>query len=260
MMQHFFKRLTPAAALAVGLGLSGCNMNITVGGDGVPLSELDMTGAAPNAIALAAPDKVIITEGDSLDITVEGDADAAEALRFDLDGSDLAIYREDGWDNNGSNTIRITMLAPREIDVAGSGNIETAVIDDDAEINIAGSGEVTVERVAATRLEVNIGGSGEATAAGAAESLEVNIGGSGDVNFGELTADDVEISIGGSGDVTLASDGTVEASIAGSGDVNVTGNAKCTVSAMGSGTLNCSPRAEPPEATEETPQDEAGES
>ncbi|MEL6876740.1 MAG: head GIN domain-containing protein [Pseudomonadota bacterium] len=263
MNKVFAKCIAPVATLAMGVGLSGCDMNISVGGgDGVPLAELDMTGAAPDSLTVAVPDKVILTEGETLDIVVEGDGDAAESLRFDLDGNDLGIYRDDGWNSNGSATIRVTMSAPREINIGGSGDVEAPVMADSASINIGGSGNVAVAEFAASTLEVNIGGSGTIDGAGSAERLEVVIGGNGNVNLADLTTDRAEVTIGGSGDVAFASDGDVEATIGGSGTVNVTGDAKCELNSFGSGTLNCAPRsAEAADAsTEETPQDEADES
>ncbi|MEE4153288.1 MAG: head GIN domain-containing protein [Erythrobacter sp.] len=213
---------------------------------GVPLAELDMSGSAPTSIALAGPDTVILTEGETLDITVEGDQAAIEKVRFKLEDDELKIGRENGKaDSDAKATIRVTMPPPGEIAVAGSGSITAPAMARQAELDIAGSGSIEVASLDAERLEVNIGGSGTATAAGKASRLEVSVAGSGDVRLAGLSAERVEVSIAGSGDVELASDGTVEASIAGSGDVTVTGNAKCTLSSVGSGKLHCNPATAP---------------
>jgi len=257
LAQHFKRLATRAATLAAAGLLSGCAyMDIESSGlsDGVRLAELDMSGSAPTAISLIGPDEVILSEGERLDIRVEGDREAADKVRFELDGDDLAIGREDGSSNGRSRaTIRVTMPPPREIAVAGSGSITAPVLAKSAELDIAGSGSIKVAAIDADRLEVNIGGSGTATGAGRAAVLEVSVAGSGDVELAELTADKVEVSIAGSGDVELASDGSVEASIAGSGDVIVSGSATCSVSSVGSGTLTCKPArsAAAPEPTED---------
>lgn len=250
------KSLAPAIALSMGVALSGCELNINAEGDGVPLAELQMEGAAPDTLSVAAPDQVIVTEGETLDITVEGSEEAAADLRFDLDGGDLAIYRANDWNGSASNTIRVTMPAPRDINVGGSGNVETEAMGPEASINIGGSGNVIVAAFEATRLDVNIGGSGEVSGGGTVDRLEVTIGGSGDVKFGDVQVGDAEVTIGGSGDVAFASDGNVEATIAGSGEINVVGDATCELNSFGSGELNCTPRSEPAE----TPPAEAEES
>ena len=236
------KLVGAASALAATISLSGC-INIDTGFSGVPLEEIDTSASAPVEFTLAGPDDVFLTVGETLDIQVEGDPDVVEDLRFKLDSDELSVGRESGWDSaKGKATIRITMPPPRELTLAGSGDIEAATLASDAEITVAGSGEITVESIASEDLEAIIAGSGSLTGSGTAKTLEISIAGSGDVNFADLNAETVEISIAGSGDVELASDGTVETSIAGSGNVAVTGNATCQTSSVGSGNVTCRPR------------------
>ena len=77
MINKLLKGFAPAALAALSLGLAGCDINISAGdSDGVPLSELDMSGDPPTELVLAGPDKIIITDGDALAIDVEGDDEA----------------------------------------------------------------------------------------------------------------------------------------------------------------------------------------
>ena len=253
MINRLFKRMAPLAVLALGTALTACDgANIEINGKkGVPLAELDMSGPAPTELVLSSGDEVILTEGQTFDLKVEGDG--TDTLRFVRDEKLIGITREDGWKGNSKATIRITMPPPEELVIAGSGSVKAQSLASTASINIGGSGSVDFASIAGESLEVNIGGSGAIKGAGTAKRLEVNIGGSGDVDLAALKADTAEVSIGGSGDVAFASDGTVEANIAGAGDVKVTGSAKCTVSAFGSGTLTCTPTppAAPPAVTAE---------
>lgn len=246
MFARHSKRITSSiAALAAATSLSACAyMDIGNGGmtDGEPLSSLDMGGPAPDSIALVGPDDVVITEGDALDIAIDGDSEATESMRFKIDDGELKIGREESWSDEGSKAVvLVTMPAPREISLAGSGNISSPTTAKNAEINIAGSGSVEIATVEANLLEVDIAGSGDVEAAGKADRLEVDMAGSGNVRMRELMADRVEVAMAGSGDVEVSSDGTVEASIAGSGDVVVRGNAECSLSSLGSGSLICEP-------------------
>lgn len=244
MRERNLKRMLPLATLAIGAALSGCgDTDVSINGkEGVPLAELDMSGPAPDEIVVTSGDKVIISQGETLAVTVEGDDEAVSRLRFVRDGDMLGVTRENGsWGDSESAVIRVTMALPRELVIGGSGEIETPAIAEDAEATIGGSGTIRLGSVAAERLEVSIGGAGDISGSGTAKSLEITIGGSGNADFAELTADDVEISIGGSGDVKLRSDGQVEANIGGSGNVSVVGKAKCTLNSFGSGSLNCSP-------------------
>jgi hypothetical protein len=244
MLDKFLKGLAPVVAIALGSMSAGCDgVNINIGDtNGVPLAELDMSGDAPNSVAMAGPDSVVITEGDTLNIDVEGSDEAAGALRFSLDGSTLGISREGNFMSTSDKaTIRVTMPAPAELVLAGSGTIAAEAMADKAEATIAGSGRIDVAALDSDSLELNVMGSGVMGAAGSAEKLDLNIAGSGRAELDELQVGSAEISIAGSGTGAFASDGEVDASIMGSGDVTVYGRASCTVSAMGSGKVHCKP-------------------
>lgn len=241
-IHSMFRRLAPVAALAGAALVAACGgLDIEIGdGDGVPLAELDMQGAAPTEIVMAGPDKVVVSEGSELDITVSGDDRAIELLRFSLDDDSLTISRKNGnWRDTGTATVEVTMPSLTEIVLAGSGDIEAAALKGQAEVTIAGSGTTTVARVDAESLEMTIAGSGDFQAAGRTDSLELTIAGSGTADMAQLQVDTADISVAGSGDAEFSSDGTVDASIMGSGTITVNGRADCTVSAMGSGSLKC---------------------
>lgn len=241
MTQTTTTRFAALAALALSTTLAGCDAtNVEINGQkGVPLSEIEIAGAPPTEVVLSSGDTVIITNGDTFDIKVEGTG--TESLRFVRDSEVIGITRTADWSGDSNATIRITMPPPKEMVIAGSGTIQAQSVASTAEISIGGSGTIEFGTVAAEQLGINIGGSGTIKGAGTVKRLEVNIGGAGDVAMPALKADSAEISIGGSGDVVFASDGQVTANIAGAGDVKVAGSAKCTVNAFGSGTLTCTP-------------------
>jgi len=234
--------LEGVAALALMTAVSACGngMNIHIGDDdGVPLSDLDMSGEAPTKLMLASKDKVVITEGSKLAIEVDGDPAAADVLRFNLEDGTLGISRERDSNVDGIAVVSVTMPAAREFTLAGSGRIDAPSLVDKAQINILGSGGVGIAKVAASKLSVNMMGSGTLTAAGAAERLDFNIAGSGKLAARPLKVERAEINIAGSGSGEFSSDGTVKANVAGSGEVTVYGRADCKISALGSGKLHC---------------------
>lgn len=243
---RFFKTMGPLIGI-VALGvLAGCNDRRGSFGadtDGAPLAELDLGGTPPEAVALAGPDNVAITEGAQFTVTVDGDAEAAERLRFTLEDGTLGIGRDsDGWrDWAGGSvaTVRITMPAPRKLVVAGSGQMTSERLAGNAEVSIAGSGALDTPRVDAESLAVSIAGSGSYAAGGRTAKLTLSIAGSGSAEMGALRAERAQVNIAGSGDTVFASDGEVDASIMGSGNVTVRGSARCTVNSMGSGKVTC---------------------
>lgn len=240
MLHKILKTAAPVLALALVAGLAGCNGKISVNGnEGVPLSELDLTGNAPTELVLAGPDTVIVTKGDKLSIDVEGDAEVSGAMRFTLDDEALGIMRENGWKGPGKAIVRVTLPQLSKLTLAGSGTVEADRVTGATELVIAGSGTARVTAVDADKLEVTIAGSGTLDATGRARSLDLTVAGSGTARMAGLKVDKAEVTIAGSGDASFASDGTVDATVMGSGNVTVTGRAKCTIQSMGSGKLHC---------------------
>lgn len=244
MLKNVARALAGVAALGIAASLSGCDgVNFYVGTDGgVPLSQLDLSGKAPDKVALLGPDTVTIAQGKKLAIEVSGDQAAKDKLRFDIDDGTLSISREKGSfsKDEGVATVNVTMPAPSKLVMAGSGEMTAAALKGEkASIVIAGSGKVSVATVKADRLKVDIAGSGSVSGAGSAKTLKMTIAGSGNADLAGLNAESADINVAGSGDAHFASDGDVTAKIMGSGEVRVTGRASCTVKSMGSGKLVC---------------------
>lgn len=255
--------LLAATALPLALGLAACSgMDGTINGQaGVPLSQVDQGGSAPPELIVAGPDKVIVTQGDTLSIDVEGNDDAVEAVRFVLDENFLGVTREqNSWDYTSAATIRVTMPPLREVSVSGSGGAEVDALARNAEVSLSGSGSFSsgavdvqtldigvsgsgsakFDQITAETIEIGLSGSGGVSGAGSAGRLEASLSGSSSINFAQLKAEDARISVSGSGSVRLQSDGTVVADLSGSGSVRVEGSAQCTENASGSGSLVCS--------------------
>lgn len=106
-----------------------------------------------------------------------------------------------------------------------------------ADINIHGSGDLETGAVAGA-LNINIHGSGDFIAASAA-TMDADIHGSGDIKIGNV-AGETSTDIHGSGDITIADvGGAFSASIHGSGDIDAGRiNGGADLSIQGSGDIN----------------------
>lgn len=257
---RFVQAFAPVVAIALAAAVSGCDSaNVRINGEeGKQLSELDMTGAPPKQLVLLGPDEVRVTTGEALAITMEGDAEAQKEVRFTLKDGSLGILRTDkvfsGRDKVA--VINVTMPAPEEVVMAGSGKITLAALAPKAKASVAGSGTVDATAIASESLDINIAGSGLFRGAGNAGTLKLNVVGSGSAALDALKVETATVMVAGSGNTAFTSDGTVDANIVGSGEVRVKGRAVCTVSSMGSGRLVCEAgvkekdKAEKPEAPE----------
>jgi len=254
-----FSTLGPVIAMAVASKISGCEdcegANFTFNGkQGEPLADLDLSGAAPEAINLVGPDVVRIGRGKDFSIALEGDDEAKERMRFLLDDGMLYVMRDrENWGDKDDKlaTVSVTMPPPEKLVIAGSGEIHSDALADRAEIVVAGSGRIYTREIAVDSLDVNLAGSGHYRAGGTAERLDLNVAGSGNAKMGGLQVARAKIKIAGSGNAKFASNGHVDARIMGSGNVTVRGSAKCSLKSFGSGTLNCEPADDGPEKTED---------
>lgn len=200
---------------------------------GVPLEELDLTRPPPREVSLLGPARLELSEGEVFRIDVRGEP-GAEPVLFGLDAERLAVS---GGDRE--TIVRVTLAAPAKIAVAGSGRMTVPRLAKDGEISIAGSGRAEVAAVDGGRLKVSIAGSGLLAIDGRADALELSIAGSGSCDGEGLVVEKAVVHIAGSGDAIFTCHGEVAAHLMGSGNVIVRGSARCSVRAMGSGTLTC---------------------
>lgn len=261
----FLGTMAPLAGLALAAALTGCDTKIDIDGadvrfngkEGKKLAELDLSGPAPTELALLGPDEVQVTLGDKLAIAVEGDAAVTDSLRFALDGTTLGVMRDrdsaKGNVRDGHAIVRVTMPAPREVSMLGSGKIVTPSLGSNAKVVVAGSGEIETGSISSESLEVTIPGSGHFRANGSARRLELTILGSGSAAMDALKVETAKVTIAGSGSAGFASDGEVDATILGSGEVRVKGRARCKISAVGSGRLICENGAETSASPDDAP-------
>ncbi|MFN5821301.1 MAG: GIN domain-containing protein, partial [Novosphingobium sp.] len=162
---RLFRALGPIIAVAMAAGVTACDGNVSINGEkGKPLAEIDLTGTPPEELVLLGPDEVRVTQGDKLAITVEGDQAVTDKLRFTLKDGTLGVLREGkSYDSNheeGKAVVNVTMPAPKNLTMAGSGKIHAAALAKDAKITIAGSGDIETPNVAGDKLDLTIAGSG----------------------------------------------------------------------------------------------------
>ncbi len=243
------KIIGAGAAIAAGLAAkaaaeSSGTFNIQINGmKAVKLDDLALDGAKINALVVAGPDRVIVSQGDTPDITIDGDEAARGALRFALKDGTLAVLSPKGFIGQaGTTTIRITIPRLKSIIAAGSGSVEidqlTGSKKGKARVVIAGSGDLSISNAALEKLTLTIAGSGAASiAGGSANHMKLTIAGSGALAAEAFSVATLEAHIAGSGSAELASDGAVSGSIVGSGSLTIHGDAICDIKQRGSGQL-----------------------
>lgn len=238
-------RVIPGSLALLTLIPGGCDTpKMAIDGHvGVPFAQIDLTNQKVRAVTLLGSDTVHIVHGDRLAIKVEGDAAAKAALRFVLSDGKLGIGRDPtAGPGTGAATVTVTTPAIDQLNMAGSGTMSSDRLTGTAVgVTIGGSGHVVTARIETARLDLSVMGSGSFTGSGHAGKLDLSLAGSGEVDLAQLKADEAAIDVAGSGTADLASDGPVTGTVAGSGTITVHGKAHCDVSIAGSGKVTCTP-------------------
>lgn len=115
----------------------------------------------------------------------------------------------------------------RNINLMGSGNIETKTVLSATELScsISGSGNIFAS-VRARNFKGIVYASGNLTVSGSADSADITIKGSGNAELKNLRTRNASAKIAGSGDISLYASDSVKVAITGSGDAEVYGKPK----------------------------------
>jgi hypothetical protein len=197
-------------------------------------------------ISTSGPQDVVVTLGETFSVRSEGSPQALGQLEPVVIDGRLTIAPRKGfnWGRAGmlsSAKFYVTLPKLDSVAVAGSGDVSVDRIDGESfEGLIAGPGSLAIAAMKVNNANFSIGASGDVTVAGTARETHVSIGGSGEVQAGGLSSENASVAITGSGNVALTVQDQAKVSIVGSGDVDISGPAHCSVTQMGSGDVRCS--------------------
>lgn len=234
-----------ASLAAVGMLASACH----VGADaedrdpGAEVTRQYQVGAF-DKVAVAGPYDVNIVTGGQGGITAKGGENLLAETDVMVEDGTLKIKPKKrkgirwNW-RNGKAVFTVNAAAIHGAAIAGSGGITVDKVAGDFDGDVAGSGDMRIGQVAGGKVKLAIAGSGDVEAAGKADTVELSIAGSGDIRAGGLASRTLDVSIAGSGAVEANASETADVSIMGSGDVRIQGGAKCSVSKAGSGNVVC---------------------
>ncbi|HEY0630251.1 MAG TPA: head GIN domain-containing protein [Sphingomicrobium sp.] len=234
-----------ASLALVGLLASACHVNGRAENrdPGNEVTRSYQVGAF-DKIAVAGPYEVNVVSGTHGGITAKGGENLLAETDVVVEGDTLKIMpkKQQGirWNWRGGKAVfTVNAAALHGASIAGSGGITVDKVAGDFDGDVAGSGDMRIGQIAGGKIKLTIAGSGDVQAAGKADSVDLSIAGSGDINVGGLASRTADVSIAGSGNVRANASESADVSIMGSGDVEVSGGAKCNVSKAGSGNVRC---------------------
>jgi hypothetical protein len=197
-------------------------------------------------ISLEGSPNVIVTVGGAPSVQARGDTALLEKLDVRVENGTLRLgFRKGKWSFGWSKgrepvTFHVSVPSLAGAEIAGSGDMKIDKVEGESFAGeIAGSGEIQLASLRARNASFSIAGSGGVTATGIAETADFEIAGSGDVRAAALQVKRAKVSIAGSGNVETQATESANVDIMGSGDVVVSGGGKCSVNKMGSGDVRC---------------------
>lgn len=240
------KAMMMAVAVAATVATSGCGGRAR--GEPGPAVDRNYTVGQFNRIEVAGPYEVDVRTGADPSVRASGPERSVERMIVEVEGGTLKIHPRKrsglsfGWSKDHPVRLSVTVPSLIAADIAGSGDIRVdRIAGESFEGGVAGSGDLRLGSVEVRQLKMGIAGSGEIRAQGGrAARVEYDIAGSGDMDLGGIVAETAAVSIAGSGNVSAHATGTASVDIAGSGDVRIRGGAQCQVSKAGSGNVDCS--------------------
>lgn len=216
-------------------------------------------------ISFATAGKLYLKQGSPQRVEIEGDREILEEIETTVDGERLRIGKEGNWFSRNSDSKKITVYVTvpelEGISVSGAGEVigQSKIKTDDLDLNVSGSGSLTLDVEARGDVEADVSGSGHIDLRGHFESFESDVSGAGRVvlsasidrsaDFGisgsgkieaKGSADVVKSSISGSGKVLAADLKTnrCEVRISGSGDVEINVTQELDAQISGSGSVS----------------------
>ena len=234
--------------IAAAAATAGCGEAHSENGNAGPAADRTYQVGNFDRIELAGAYDVVIQTGGAPGVRASGNQEAIDRLVVEVRDGVLSIHPRKrggfqfGWSNKGKVKLTVTAPAIRGAELAGSGDIKIdRVAGDRFDGSIAGSGDLKVGQIEVGELKIGIAGSGSVKLAkGRATAAGYEIAGSGSVDARGVAAETASVSIAGSGDVSANASKTANVNIMGSGDVDLSGGAKCSVSKAGSGQIRCS--------------------
>lgn len=199
-----------------------------------------------SAVALRGSDDVDVRVGTGFSVRAEGQGADLDKLEIVRDGDTLKVGRKKNlagfsW-SGGRRGVKVFVTMPRIVtaQIAGSGNLAIDRADGQRfTADAAGSGNLSIATMNVTDARLKVAGSGNIDARGRVERLAVDLAGSGNVQARGVKAGSATVSLAGSGDVRADVAGPARVSLVGSGNVDLGPQARCSISKTGSGEVHC---------------------
>lgn len=196
---------------------------------------IPVTGSFDKISSIGSMD-VIYTQGSKHSVKIIGTAEDVEKVKVKVKNGKLSFEPETSTRKLGGVTItttsfkddvKIKVTSPKlcSVNIIGSGDFTAngTVKTDKLNLNIAGSGDINIKKVAADKLTANVAGSGEIDIENVSEcgNITFSVAGSGEIEAYLNNCKNMRCSVAGSGEIKLKGKVTnYYSSVVGTGEID----------------------------------------
>lgn len=196
-----------------------------------------------NAIESTMSASTEISIGSVYSVKIEAQKNIIPLIETAVEGNQLVIRTKKGVSLNTDRDIiiHITMPEVTGIDVTGSGSVKVlnSITTKSLQLDVSGSGNIETAGITTELLAATITGSGNITVAGGNCKVErLSLTGSGEADCSNVLARNADAQVTGSGGASVNASEYLKVTLTGSGDIHYKGKAQVTAEVTGSGGLH----------------------
>ena len=193
-------------------------------------------------IVLNGSVEVRLSQGDSDQVSVAGDADAQEAVEIRVSNGRLIIQDSGAWRfwSKARPKVDVQVRQLRRLIISGASDVTAAGPFKLSElaVDISGSGLVRFDRLIADQLRFHISCAGDGQLAGQVSDLRLVVSGKGKVQADQLRVSRAAVSISGVGNAQIWVTESLKVNISGVGTIDYWGQPQVSRSSSGLATIN----------------------
>lgn len=218
--------------LLVGIGLA-------IASAAANAEQMTKPATGATRIVFNVPAELTVRPGNDEKVVVDAEQKVLNVLDISVKGDTLVLTTKGSFRTDKGVKIAVTLKSFRSLKTEASGN---STVDgfsgSEADVELGGSGDVSLKNVKYGRLGIVIKSSGNVDASGGGKTLSARIDGTGNIDTTNYAAQVVDARVDGSGNIRVHADESLKAAIGGAGNIEYKGKAKVAQSITGAGSVS----------------------